>query len=124
MLCLKRAALLSVMKPHLRLMWNLLKRQTNETCHFRDPPRVLDHGPVPAEFAIRGFYGATLSEEGYERTHGLLTKTLGFQFIKESGNRFRYQTGEKESSGWNRRVRRLNRFCRLLSYPWARREND
>lgn len=48
-------------------------------------------GPVPAEHAIRGFYGVALSVEGYERTAGLLTTTLGFRQVQESGNRFRYE---------------------------------
>ncbi len=65
-----------------------------------DSRRIWKGGPVPAEFAIRGLYGATLSEEGYERTGGLLTETLGFQLIRESGNRFRYQAGDGEAHSW------------------------
>jgi glyoxalase family protein len=53
-----------------------------------------DRGPVPKEHAIQGFFGVTLSEEGYERTASLLTKTLGFSLLKEEGNRFRYQAGK------------------------------
>jgi len=52
-----------------------------------------DGGPVPKERAIRGFFGVTLSEEGYERTASLLTKTLGFSLAKEEGNRFRFRVG-------------------------------
>jgi glyoxalase family protein len=52
-----------------------------------------DQGPVPKEHAIRGFFGVSLSEEGYERTASLLTKTMGFVLLKEEGNRFRYQVG-------------------------------
>lgn len=51
-------------------------------------------GPVPEEFAIRGFYHVALAVEGYERTAGLLTETLGFSQVAESGNRFRYQVGD------------------------------
>ncbi|MCE5200690.1 MAG: ring-cleaving dioxygenase [Armatimonadota bacterium] len=51
-------------------------------------------GPVPTEKAIQGFYGITISEEGYERTAGLLTATLGFKQTKEIGSRFRYEIGE------------------------------
>src|SRR5215469_13928442 len=36
-------------------------------------------GPVPAEAAIRGFHGVTLSEEGYENTAKLLTDVMGFR---------------------------------------------
>lgn len=51
-------------------------------------------GPVPMEYAIQGFYGITISEEGYERTAGLLTATLGFSPTRESGSKFRYEVGE------------------------------
>lgn len=54
-----------------------------------------DLGPIPAESAVRGFFGVTLSEEGYERTAGLLSATLGFRLVEEKGNRFRYETGAK-----------------------------
>ncbi|HEX5324478.1 MAG TPA: VOC family protein, partial [Capsulimonadaceae bacterium] len=50
-------------------------------------------GDVPAEYAIRGFHGATLSEEGYERTANLLTETLGFRPISEDGSRHRFVIG-------------------------------
>lgn len=49
--------------------------------------------PVPPEFAVRGFFGVALSEEGYERTAALLSETLGFRLTGEKGNRFRYETG-------------------------------
>jgi glyoxalase family protein len=48
---------------------------------------------------VRGFHGVTIAEEGYERTARLLTQTLGFQRIGESGSRFRYQVGVGESAG-------------------------
>jgi glyoxalase family protein len=48
------------------------------------------YGQIPVQHAIRGFYGVTLSEEGYERTAGLLTSRLDHQLIAEKGNRFRY----------------------------------
>lgn len=50
-------------------------------------------GPVPAEFAIRGFHGVTISEEGYERTAETLTSLMGFTPQGEEGNRFRYRAG-------------------------------
>jgi len=53
-----------------------------------------NRGPIPQEHAIRGFFGVTISEEGYERTASLLTETLGFRLAKEDGNRFRYEVGE------------------------------
>jgi glyoxalase family protein len=48
------------------------------------------HGSIPKEFAIRGFYGAEIWEEGYERTAGLLTEQLDHKLIAEKGNRFRF----------------------------------
>ncbi|MCH7760161.1 ring-cleaving dioxygenase [candidate division TA06 bacterium] len=50
-------------------------------------------GPVPPEYAIRGFYSVTLSEQGNERTAPLLTETLGFRLDQEVENRFRYKVG-------------------------------
>ena len=53
-----------------------------------------NRGPVPKEHAIRGFFGVTLTEEGFERTASLLAKTLGFSPVVEEGNRFRYKVGD------------------------------
>jgi glyoxalase family protein len=50
-------------------------------------------GPISKDHAIRGFSGVTLSEEGYERTSSLLTKTMGFNLVKQEGDRFRYAAG-------------------------------
>jgi glyoxalase family protein len=55
-----------------------------------NPDRAWKHGPVPANYATRGFHHVTLSEEGYERTAALLTETLGFRLLASEGNRFRY----------------------------------
>jgi glyoxalase family protein len=55
-----------------------------------DPRAPWEGGSVPAEHGIRGFHGATLSEESVEGTARLLTETLGFRRVSESGNRFRY----------------------------------
>jgi glyoxalase family protein len=57
-----------------------------------DSGRIWKHGPVPPEFAIRGFHHVTLTEEGYERTAELLTDTMGFRLLGSEGNRFRYRT--------------------------------
>jgi len=61
-----------------------------------NPERAWDRGPVPAEFAIRGFHHVTLSEEGYESTASLLTATLGFKPIQRHANRFRYAAASGE----------------------------
>ncbi len=55
------------------------------------------YGNVEAEHAIKGFHSITLSEDGYERTAGLLTEGLNHQLLAERGNRFRYSTGNKNS---------------------------
>jgi glyoxalase family protein len=55
-----------------------------------NPDRVWEKGPVPAEHAIRGFHGVTLSENGHQRTASLLTQILGFREIAKEGSRFRY----------------------------------
>ncbi len=55
-----------------------------------NPDNVWNRGPVPVDFAIRGFHHVSLSENGYERTASLLTDTLGFKLIQEHGARFRY----------------------------------
>jgi glyoxalase family protein len=51
-------------------------------------------GPVPGQHAIRRFYGVTMAVEGYERTAGLLTATLGMREAGTKGNRFRYMAGD------------------------------
>jgi glyoxalase family protein len=46
---------------------------------------------VAAEHAIRGFFGVTLCEGGYESTVAVLA-TMGLRKIAEEGNRFRFAT--------------------------------
>lgn len=48
------------------------------------------YGNIPSEFAIKGFYGMTLSEECYEKTAGLLVGQMDHTLIVEKGNRFRF----------------------------------
>lgn len=59
---------------------------------FNDKDKRLGftYGNIPLEHAIKGFYGITLCEEGYERTAGLLTAQMDHALIAEKGNRFRY----------------------------------
>jgi len=54
---------------------------------------------VPEEKAIRGFYGVTLSEEGYERTAWLLKDIMGFESTEHENNRFRYEARKSGSGG-------------------------
>lgn len=53
------------------------------------------YGNIPIEFAIKGFYGMTLSEECYEKTAGLLVGQMDHQAIAEKGNRFRFSASGK-----------------------------
>lgn len=57
-----------------------------------------DDSPVPMEHAIRGFAGATLCLNGYERTARLLTDTMGFREVAQEGSRFRFQVGEGDDA--------------------------
>lgn len=50
--------------------------------------------PIPVEHAIRGFAGATLSVDGYERTAHVLTDTMGLKEVGSEGSRFRFQVGD------------------------------
>jgi len=71
-----------------------MQLEINATIHLGG--QIPTGGPVPAENAIRGFHGATLSEEGYENTAKLLTDVMGFRSEGSEENRFRYcaPTGE------------------------------
>ena len=64
----------------------------------RDNREGWTNGPIPREFAIKGFYGVTLSEEGYEQTSSLLTDTMGFHFVDQDGNRYRYRASDTEAA--------------------------
>ncbi len=56
-------------------------------------------GPVPFEYAIRGFHSITLSEEGYEQTASVLVDELGFMHTHRKGNRFRYEIPSTTTAG-------------------------
>jgi len=66
--------------------------QVELVANLRDDREGWKQGPVPGEFAAKGFYGVTLSEEGYEQTASLLTDVMGFHFVGQEGNRFRYRS--------------------------------
>lgn len=61
----------------------------------RDERMGFAHGVVPSEHAIKGLYGVTLSEEGYERTAGLLVGQMNHTQIDEKGSRFRYAASDR-----------------------------
>ena len=56
----------------------------------RDERPGFTYGNIPVQYAIKGFYGITLSEEGYAKTARLLTEQMDHVLIAEKGNRFRY----------------------------------
>lgn len=56
----------------------------------RDARPAFSYGNIPLEFALKGFYGMALMEEGYEKTAGLLTTQMDHKLILEKGSRFRY----------------------------------
>ncbi len=78
----------------------------NEVFSFADPDGMViefvatdekstiepwDKGPIPGEYELRGFHGATLWVASAEATAQLLTQTMGYQFVGQEGNRFRYK---------------------------------
>lgn len=56
----------------------------------KDPRTSFTYGNIPLEYSIKGFYGITLSEEGYEKTAHLLTTLMDYTFVTSHANRFRY----------------------------------
>lgn len=61
----------------------------------KDIRPAFTYGNVPVEFAVKGFYGVTLSEECYEKTAGLLVGQMDHTLMIEKGNRFRYSSSRK-----------------------------
>jgi len=53
-------------------------------------------GPVPRDYALRGFHGVTLWASNPEPTAALLTSILGFRPVQETGPRFRFQAAAGE----------------------------
>jgi glyoxalase family protein len=52
---------------------------------------------IPAEYALRGFHGATLSLEAQEQTGTVLMTLMGAQLLGREGNRHRYLLGDGPS---------------------------
>jgi glyoxalase family protein len=52
---------------------------------------------IPAEHALKGFHGATLSLEAQEQTGTVLTALMGAKLGGSEGNRFRYFLGDGPS---------------------------
>ncbi|MBX3012298.1 MAG: ring-cleaving dioxygenase [Caldilineaceae bacterium] len=53
-------------------------------------------GPVPAEYALRGFHSATLWVGQAAPTAALLTQQLGYTLVGQEDNRYRYQGASQD----------------------------
>ncbi len=60
----------------------------------KDDRTGFTYGHIPIEHSVKGFYGAELWVEGYERSAALLTEQLDHVQIGEKGNRFRYAASD------------------------------
>ncbi|HSW73191.1 MAG TPA: ring-cleaving dioxygenase [Chlamydiales bacterium] len=65
--------------------------------NHKDKREGFTYGNIPSEFAIKGFYGMTLSEECYDKTAKLLTDEMDHTLLTEHGNRLRYAAENKPS---------------------------
>lgn len=78
----------------------------NDVFSFRDPDDMVlelvvndetqtfepwDSGPIPGEDELRGFHSATLWVAEAESTAHILTQQMGYQFVGQEENRFRYK---------------------------------
>lgn len=63
-----------------------------------DKRKGFTYGQIPAGFAVKGFYSVTLSEEGYEKTAGILTDQMDHNLVAEKGNRFRFSPANNPGS--------------------------
>jgi len=61
----------------------------------KDDRPGFSYGNVDETHSIKGFHSVTLSEDGYEKTAGLLSTYMEHQKIAEQGNRFRYSASGK-----------------------------
>lgn len=61
----------------------------------RDERKGFTYGQIPEEHAIKGFHSITLTEDGYEKTAGLLNTYMNHNPVVESSNRFRYSASGK-----------------------------
>jgi len=59
-----------------------------------EPSHPWADSPVPAEYAIQGFYSAALGMSRCDATANLMTETLGFRLVEEFANRTRYSIGD------------------------------
>ncbi|AEE50692.1 ring-cleaving dioxygenase [Haliscomenobacter hydrossis] len=48
------------------------------------------HGQIPLEYAVKGFYGVSLAEDGFERTAGLLIDQMNHKLIAQKDDTYRF----------------------------------
>jgi glyoxalase family protein len=60
----------------------------------KDQRKGFTYGQVEEDNAVKGFHSITLSEDGYEKTAGLLSTYMNHTKISESGSRFVIQQAE------------------------------
>lgn len=56
----------------------------------RDARKPWPAGPVPAEYAIRGFYGAEIWAAAADKSAGLLTEKMDHKLLAQEDNRYRF----------------------------------
>jgi glyoxalase family protein len=61
----------------------------------KDKRKGWTYGNIPSEFAIRGFYGATLNLKAKDLTEKLLTQFMDYKFLAEEDGRYRFGTKGK-----------------------------
>nr|NIV99505.1 ring-cleaving dioxygenase [Candidatus Saccharibacteria bacterium]NIW79793.1 ring-cleaving dioxygenase [Calditrichia bacterium] len=59
---------------------------------------VWEHSIIPGEYAIRGFYGATITLKKKPATENLIGDVFGFQFIGSEGSRHRFKADSNSSA--------------------------
>jgi catechol 2,3-dioxygenase-like lactoylglutathione lyase family enzyme len=72
-------------QDHDGLTLELVERQGTESWPF------WDRAGIPAPYALRGFTGVTLEEEGFESTRQFLTGIMGFEPAGADGQTFRFR---------------------------------
>jgi glyoxalase family protein len=53
-------------------------------------------GPIPPQFALRGFYGVTIWVGDARRTARLLTEIMGYERVTQEGNRYHFRASSEE----------------------------
>lgn len=65
----------------------------------RAPQPWLD-GPIPGGHVLAGFHGVTLFEASAEPTARLLTEQMGYRFVGQEGNRWRFRAASHAPGGY------------------------